>query len=124
MDVVRTNIEKLGGAVVIESQRDQGTTFDIMLPLTRTIIPPLIVRCGGSPFAVPQTSIRELVLNSASELDALLARINSAEAFRLRDKLLPLVRLDSTLDLNSVEERATDVLGSVDTFITHTVAQE
>ncbi|MEN6495331.1 MAG: chemotaxis protein CheW [Thermoguttaceae bacterium] len=99
MDVVKTNIEKLGGTVTIDTQVGIGTTFTIKLPLTLAIVPALVVRCEGRRFAVPQASINELVRVKASEASARIQRIKNAEVLRLRGSLLPLVRLSTALGL-------------------------
>jgi two-component system chemotaxis sensor kinase CheA len=99
MDVVKTNIEKLGGTVTIDTQVGVGTAFTIKLPLTLAIVPALIVRCEGRRFAVPQASINELVRVKASEAPARIQRIKNAEVLRLRGSLLPLVRLSAALGL-------------------------
>jgi two-component system, chemotaxis family, sensor kinase CheA len=109
MDVVKTNIEKLGGAVTIDTKLGQGSTIDIKLPLTLAIIPSLIVRCRENRFAIPQTSISELVRVKAGDSEAKIERIKNAEVFRLRGNLLPLIRLDSALNLkpqNAQDARA------------------
>jgi two-component system chemotaxis sensor kinase CheA len=103
MDVVKTNIEKKGGAVGIETEIGRGTTISVRLPLTLAIIPSLIVRCGDNRFAIPQTSISELVRIKADEVKSKIECIKQAEVFRLRGKLLPLVRLDAALDIKREE---------------------
>jgi len=100
MDVVKTNIEKLGGTVSIDTQVGVGTTFTIKLPLTLAIVPAQVVRCEGRRFAVPQASINELVRVKASEAPARIQRIKNAEVLRLRGSLLPLVRLSTALGLS------------------------
>src|SRR5262249_43045528 len=65
MDVVRTNIEKIGGTVEMKSQRGKGSTFVIKIPLTLAIVSALIVECAGERFAIPQISVVELVRTSA-----------------------------------------------------------
>ncbi|MEN6459493.1 MAG: chemotaxis protein CheW [Thermoguttaceae bacterium] len=99
MDVVRTNIERLGGTVDVDSHVGQGTAVNLTLPLTLAIIPSLIVRCGSGRFAIPQASISELVRVRAAERAEKLQRVNGAEVLRLRGNLLPLVRLSSALSL-------------------------
>ncbi|MCP3994100.1 MAG: response regulator [bacterium] len=101
MDVVRTNIEKLGGAVSIETEVGRGTTINVKLPLTLAIVPSLIVRCAGKRFAIPQTSIRELVRIKRKYVAASIERAKDAEVFRLRGELLPLVRLNTALGIGS-----------------------
>ncbi|MCD4670618.1 MAG: chemotaxis protein CheA, partial [Actinomycetia bacterium] len=101
MDVVRTNIEKLGGTVDIESELGKGTTMRIRLPLTLAIIPSLIVRCGDERFALPQVGISELVRIKPSEVERKIERVKDAEVLRLRGNLLPLVRLSTVLEQKS-----------------------
>ncbi|HYW78493.1 MAG TPA: chemotaxis protein CheW [Thermoguttaceae bacterium] len=108
MDVVKTNIEKLGGAVGIDTQIGVGTTINVKLPLTLAIIPSLIVRCQKNRFAIPQASISELVRIKAGDVAKKIERVKNAEVFRLRGNLLPLVRLDRALDLHA----GTDAEGS------------
>ncbi len=98
MDVVKTNIERLGGTVAVETHLGKGTTIDVRLPLTLAIIPALVVRCcGPRRYAIPQTNIRELVRVKARDAAQSFQRVQGAEVFRLRDTLLPLVRLDVAL---------------------------
>jgi two-component system, chemotaxis family, sensor kinase CheA len=97
MDVVKTNFERLGGHVEIDTVVGRGTTITVRLPLTLAIIPSLITSCGGQRFAVPQGNIRELVRVGAAEHAERISRVNRSEVLRLRGTLLPLVRLDSVL---------------------------
>ncbi len=97
MDVVRTNVEKIGGKVDVESRTGQGSILRLRIPLTLAIIPALIVRSRGQNFAVPQTALTELVHLSAGESDARIERIENAALYRLRGRLLPLVFLDRLL---------------------------
>lgn len=97
MDVVRTNIEKLGGTVDVESQVGVGTTIRIVLPLTLAIIPSLIVRCCGQRFAVPQVNIVELVRVPASQRQERIGKVRDVEVLRLRGELLPMVYLEKVL---------------------------
>ncbi|MBN2022134.1 MAG: chemotaxis protein CheW [Pirellulales bacterium] len=103
MDVVKTNIEKLGGAVGIETRLGAGTTIDVKLPLTLAIVPSLVVRSGSRRFAIPQASISELVRIKANDSSRKIERLNDAEVFRLRGTLLPLVRLGQTLKAAHVD---------------------
>ena len=97
MDVVKTNIERLGGTVEVESSMGEGSSVNITLPLTLAIIPSLIVRCNGRRFAIPQASISELVRVKVSERAEKLQYVENAEVLRLRGSLLPLVRLSAVL---------------------------
>jgi len=100
MDVVRTNIEKLGGTVDVESVPTQGTTIQITLPLTLAIIPSLIVGAGDECFVVPQVNVLELVRVRAGEVGELITKVKDAEVVRLRGELLPIVRIDDVLKLS------------------------
>ena len=102
MDVVRTNIEQIGGQIDLTSLPGQGTTFTIKIPLTLAIVSALIVGAGGQKFAVPQTSVMELV-RTGSNTEHKIERINDSLVLRLRDKLLPLVQLGPTLQLEAAE---------------------
>ena len=97
MDVVKTNIEKIGGTVSLESATGQGTLLKITLPLTLTIIPALLVGSGDQRFAMPQANIVELV-EIAPEGPAI-EELRGALVYRLRGHLLPLVYLDRLLQL-------------------------
>ncbi|MEM6776282.1 MAG: chemotaxis protein CheW [Planctomycetota bacterium] len=95
MDVVRTNIEKIGGGVEVTSELGQGSTVRITLPLTLAIVPSMIVGVGDRRYALPQSSIVELVQTDGKE--KCIQRANQAEVLRLRGTLLPLVRLRQIL---------------------------
>jgi len=98
MDVVRTNIEAIGGAIELTSVEGQGTRFSIRIPLTLSIIAGLVVECCGERFAMPQASIIELV-SANGAAGRRIEQINGAEVLRLRDRLLPLVSLQALLGL-------------------------
>jgi two-component system chemotaxis sensor kinase CheA len=99
MDVVKTNIEKIGGAVDLQSVRGQGTTLKIKIPLTLAIIPALVVSSGRERFAIPQVSLLELVRLEDSEGSAGIEHIQGVPVHRLRGRLLPLVFLNRELRL-------------------------
>ncbi|MEW6290821.1 MAG: chemotaxis protein CheW [Thermodesulfobacteriota bacterium] len=99
MDVVRTNIEKLGGEVGIDSTPGKGTRINLKLPLTLAIIPSLIISAGGRTFAVPQVNLEELVRIRARDIEEKIEEIQNRPVLRLRNKLLPLIRLDETLGM-------------------------
>lgn len=99
MDVVKTNIEQLGGTVDLESNLGQGSAVHITLPLTLAIVPSMIVGCSGERYAVPQANIVELVRVPESEMSSKIGTVHGAEVLRLRGQLLPLVRLDKALNL-------------------------
>ncbi|MFZ5789646.1 MAG: chemotaxis protein CheW [Pseudomonadota bacterium] len=104
MDVVRTNIEKIGGTVEMRSKEDAGTTFIIKIPLTLAIVSALIVECAGERFAIPQISVVELV-RAAANSGTTVERIKDTLVLRLRNRLLPLVSLRKLLKLDGAEEQ-------------------
>jgi len=97
MDVVRTNVEKIGGKVEVESRAGKGTILRLRIPLTLAIIPALIVRSRGQNFALPQSSLTELVHLSTGQSDSRMEWLENAALYRLRGHLLPLVFLDRLL---------------------------
>jgi two-component system chemotaxis sensor kinase CheA len=99
MDVVKTNIEKIGGLVEVESRAGVGTTFRIKIPLTLAIIPALIVISDGDRFAIPQASLRELVRLEGTRASHGVELVQGAPVYRLRGQLLPLVYLGRALGL-------------------------
>ncbi len=101
MDVVKSNIEKLGGVIEIYSYPGKGTRFLLKLPLTLAIISSLIVSTEGKKFAIPQVGVEELVRIRAQELTQKIERVQNAEVLRLREKLLPLIRLSDVLGMGS-----------------------
>ena len=104
MDVVKTNIEKIGGTVDLQSQFGAGTTLKIKIPLTLAIIPALIVTSGAERFAIPQVSLLELVRLEAGEAKEQIEYIHGTPVYRLRGKILPLVSLNRSLKLKEMEE--------------------
>jgi two-component system chemotaxis sensor kinase CheA len=99
LDVVRANVEQVGGSVELESRLGSGTTMRMRVPLTLAIVPALVVRSGGQSFALPQNALVELVYVTRREAESQVERIGASELYRLRDGLLPLVWLDRLLDL-------------------------
>ncbi len=97
MDVVRTNVERIGGAVDLSSTPGAGTTCRIKIPLTLAIIPALLVGCRGERYAIPQANLLEMVQLRAEAAQTDIERIGGALVYRLRGKLLPLIRLDELL---------------------------
>ncbi len=98
MDVVRTNVEKIGGKVELDSRAGKGTTVRMRIPLTLAIIPALIVRSLNQSFALPQGSLSELVHIPPERAGTAIEWIESAPLYRLRGRLLPLVFLSRLLD--------------------------
>lgn len=106
MDVVKTNIERIGGTVEIQSEAGVGTTLRIKIPLTLAIIPTLVVQSAGERFAVPQVSLIELVrLDGAAALQKI-EHIHGAPVYRLRGQLLPLVYLNDVLDMDGATSQS------------------
>jgi two-component system chemotaxis sensor kinase CheA len=108
MDVVRTNVEKIGGKVEIDSRAGKGTTMRLRIPLTLAIIPALIVRSGGQSFALPQGALSEFVRVSRAGVSHRIEWIEDAPLLRLRSKLLPLVFLDRLLMPGGADETKAD----------------
>jgi len=101
MDVVRSNIEQIGGTVDVRSKLGEGSTFTIKIPLTLAILPALIVSVGQDRFAIPQLAVVELVRAQAGS-EHVIEQLKGAPVMRLRETLLPIVRL-------------ADLLGTADT---------
>ena len=99
MDVVKTNVEKIGGTVSVQSARNHGTTVRVKIPLTLAIIPALIVTCAGDRFAIPQVSLTELVRLEADAAEKDIEMVHGVPVYRLRGQLLPLVYLSKELKL-------------------------
>lgn len=99
MDVVKTNIEKIGGTVDLHSQLGEGTTLKIKIPLTLAIIPALIVTSCGDRFAVPQVSLLELVRLEPEQAAQQIELVHGTPVYRLRGQLLPLVYLNEQLKI-------------------------
>jgi two-component system, chemotaxis family, sensor kinase CheA len=109
MDVVRSNIEKIGGSIALTSEEGGGSKFTIKIPLTLAIISALIVECCSERFAIPQTSVVELVRASRDEnADNAIEMINDAPVMRLRDHLLPLIHLNEALRLETAVDEVAD----------------
>ncbi len=99
MDVVKTNIEKIGGSVDIHSVCGEGTTLRIKIPLTLAIVAALVVKSGTQRFAIPQVNLVELVRIKSEDMETAIETVYDTPVFRLRGKLLPLVFLDKFLKL-------------------------
>jgi two-component system, chemotaxis family, sensor kinase CheA len=101
MDVVRANLEKVGGNVEVESREGWGTTVRMRVPLTLAIISALVVRSGGQSFVLPQSALVELVYVPRRDRESVVERVGGADLYRLRESLLPLVWLDRVLGLET-----------------------
>lgn len=100
MDVVKTNLDQLGGSIEIESEVGKGSTISIKLPLTLAIIPCQIVMTGGERYAIPQVNLEELLRIPASKVKERVERVGDAEVVRLRGNLLPLIRMSEVFDID------------------------
>ncbi|BAY11106.1 chemotaxis protein CheA [Calothrix sp. NIES-2098] len=98
MDIVKSNIEKINGSIEIFSQQGEGTTFKIKMPLTLTIIPALLVTSGGDRYAIPQTSLQELVRLEAEAINSI-EMLYDVPVYRLRGELVPLIYLNQALQI-------------------------
>ncbi len=113
MDVVRTNIELIGGSIELKSKEGVGTTFKIKIPLTLAIVSALIVESAGTRYAIPQLSVIELVRAQAGS-EHRIEIINDTPVLRLRNKLLPLIHLNKLLQVDyPVEPEAISIEESV-----------
>ena len=99
MDVVKTNIEKIGGSVDVVSRLGEGTTVKIKFPLTLAIIPGLVVNCGRERFVIPQVSLQELVRLEGASVRKQIEMIQGTPVYRRRGTLLPIAYLDALLGL-------------------------
>lgn len=116
MDVVKTNVEKIGGAVDVQSTQGQGTTVRIKIPLTLAIIPALVVNCRDERYAIPQVNLLELVRLDGDQLKTGIEMVHGVPVHRLRGRLLPLVylarelQLQSAADSGNAEHRAVNIV--------------
>jgi two-component system chemotaxis sensor kinase CheA len=101
MDVVKTNIEAIGGTIEVESEAGRGTVCRLRIPLTLAIVPALTIECAGDRYAIPQISLQELVSLDAGKAANAVEEVGGAQVYRLRGELLPLVRLTDVLGLTS-----------------------
>jgi two-component system chemotaxis sensor kinase CheA len=97
LDVVKSNLEKIGGAIDVSSAPGAGTTFHVRIPLTLAIVPALTVRCAGDRYAIPTVNLAQLVRVEGGQDRAGVERISGTPVYRLRGRLLPLVYLDREL---------------------------
>jgi two-component system chemotaxis sensor kinase CheA len=107
MDVVRSNIELIGGSVDLKSVAGQGTKFTIKIPLTLAIVSALIVGVGPMRFAIPQICVHELV-RAVPGSETQIEKINATPVLRLRNRLLPLLRLSEALKIDTAQTGAAE----------------
>ena len=105
LDVVKTNLDQMGGKVEIQSRPGKGAAFRIKLPLTLAVIPSLLVSSGADRMAIPLANVQELVRIPAAETGKRIDCVGSARVLMLRDELVPLVDLAAALDLSGGDGR-------------------
>lgn len=115
MDVVKANVDAIGGVIDIATAPGQGTTVTIKIPLTLAIVSALIVACGKRRFAIPQLVVRELVRVKAGG-EHQIERINGAPVLRLRERLLPIVSLPAALGIDDTVDDGFIVVSQIGEF--------
>jgi two-component system chemotaxis sensor kinase CheA len=103
MDVVRSNIEKIGGGVDISSRPGEGATVKLKIPLTLAIIPGLVIASGDERFVIPQVSLLELVRLEGDSSEKRIEHVHGTPVYRRRGSLLPVVYLNEVLGLKSAQ---------------------
>jgi two-component system chemotaxis sensor kinase CheA len=106
MDVVKSNLDALGGVVDVQSVIGEGTTFRIKLPLTLAIVPSLLVSVGKERFAIPQVNLDELLRIPANQVKERIEIVGDAKVVRLRETLLPVLSLTDVLGLEQQQQDA------------------
>ena len=109
MDVVKTNIEKLGGTVEIITNIGTGTTIRLELPLTLAIVQSLVVSSNSQRFIIPQVDVQEIVKIKKGSNDRYIEFVQDSEVLRLRGKLIPIVHLAEVLKIENDLEESKDV---------------
>lgn len=99
MDVVKTNLDRLGGIIDIESKIGKGTSIRIKLPLTLAIIPSQIISVAKERYAIPQVNLNELLRIPAAQVKDRIEKVGTSEVVRLRGALLPLLNLSEVLGI-------------------------
>jgi len=103
MDVVKSNIEKIGGVVDISNRPGEGSTVKLKIPLTLAIIPGLVITSGGERFVIPQVSLLELIRLEGDSSEKHIEQVHGTPVYRRRGSLLPVAYLNRVLDLHSAE---------------------
>jgi two-component system chemotaxis sensor kinase CheA len=103
MDVVKSNIEKIGGVVDVFSRPGEGSTVKLKIPLTLAIIPGLVITSGGERFVIPQVSLLELIRLEGDCTEKHIEQVHGTPVYRRRGSLLPIAYLNQVLDLKSAE---------------------
>ena len=117
MDVVRTNVEKIGGTIDLQSQPGEGMTLILKIPLTLAIIPALIVSCGLQRFLIPQINLVEVLHIVEGATEARIELAGDAKVLRLRGNLLPLVHLGDSIGVTDDVERGKDDDGATSVVV-------
>jgi two-component system chemotaxis sensor kinase CheA len=99
MDVVRSNVERVGGTIEVKTVEGQGTSFLLRLPLTLTIVSALMVGCGGETFSIPKAHVRELVLLREDGSRGRIEYLHDVPVYRLRGRVVPVVYLSKVLKM-------------------------
>jgi two-component system, chemotaxis family, sensor kinase CheA len=110
MDVVKSNLEKIGGTIDVRSVVGAGTTFHVKIPLTLAIIPALTVMCAGDRYAIPTVNLAQLVRLEGEQGRAGIELISGTPVYRLRGNLLPLVYLDRELGVSEPDRTERDTV--------------
>ncbi len=113
MDVVKSNLDQLGGQVDIETERGRGTTIRIKLPLTLAIIPSLLVSVGQERYAIPQVNVDELLRIPVDQITERVELVGDAEVLLLRGELIPLLYLSNVLGLDATSCEASHMVGEI-----------
>lgn len=112
MDVVRTNIEKIGGTLDVVNRFGEGTSLKIKIPLTLAIIPALLVQGGTERFAIPQVNLIELVRLEGADARGAIEDVHGTPVYRLRGNLLPIVDLREVFDIRATDDGADGTSGN------------
>ncbi len=104
MDVVKSNIEKIGGIVDVCNRPGEGSTVKLKIPLTLAIIPGLVITSGGERFVIPQVSLLELIRLEGDSSDKHIEQVHGTPVYRRRGSLLPIAYLNQVLKLKSAEQ--------------------
>jgi len=113
MDVVKSNLDQLGGQVDIETERGRGTTIRIKLPLTLAIIPSLLVSVGQERYAIPQVNVDELLCIPVDQITERVELVGDAEVLLLRGELIPLLYFSNVLGLDVSSCEASHMVGEI-----------
>lgn len=124
MDVVKTNIESIGGVVEVESQFGKNTTIRLNIPLTLAIIPAMIVRSGSDRFVIPQSKLVELVRVEKDVSPVQIESIQGTPVYRLRENLLPLISLKDVLQSNDSSKQSENEVSLVTYIVVLNVDQK